>query len=380
MKIGIAGILNKPIVKNSAGGTETFTFGLVEELVKRQQEVTLFATSDSVTSAHLQSVCSSAQSQGPQEAGVGPIISFHLLQSREIVLRSKEFDIIHNNYFDSYLFTAFSDWLSCPLISTVHNNFWQFPHLRSVLEKTHRKGKDGLVFVSHKAKELAGEPSDSYVIHNSIDFNAYEFNKNGGDALLWLSRVVENKGAREAVQAARSTNRPLVLSGYKIASEKYETYYSTYIKPYLSSAIADIGGADSSEKKIKLYGNAKAFLFPILWEEPFGLVMLEAMSCGTPVIAYAQGAIPEVIVDGKTGFIVNRSNEDVRGDWIIKKTGIEGLSEAIERIYSMSSAEYLTMRQVARQHVEKNFGIAHMVDKYEKLYKMLVENTAPNFK
>lgn len=374
MKIGIAGILNKPIVKNSAGGTETFTFGLVEELVKRQHDVMLFATSDSVTSARLESVCSSTQSQGPKDAGVAPLISYHLLQSREIVLRSKEFDIVHNNYFDSYLFTAFSEWLSCPLITTVHNNFWQFPSLRSVLEKTHRKGKDGLVFVSHKAKELAGNPSDSYVIHNSIDFNAYEFNKNGGNALLWLSRVVENKGAREAIQAARTTNKPLVLSGYQIASEKYEAYYDTYIKPYLSPTITDVGGADSSEKKIKLYGNAKAFLFPILWEEPFGLVMLEAMSCGTPIIAYAQGAIPEVIVDGKTGFIVNRSNEDIRGNWIIKKTGVEGLSEAIERIYSMNSTEYLTMRQAARQHVEGNFGSIKMVDEYEKLYKMLIEN------
>ena len=376
MKIGIAGILNKPINKNAGGGTETFTFGLVEELVKRQQKVTLFATSDSVTSAKLESVCSSLQSQAPQEAGVAPFISYHLLQSKEIVLKSKEFDIIHNNYFDSYLFTSFSDWLSCPLITTVHNNFWQFPHLRSVLEKTHRRGKDGLVFVSNKAKELAGNPPDSYVVHNSIDFNAYEFNKNGGNSLLWLSRVVENKGAREAIQAALKSNRPLVLSGYVIASEKYEIYYDTHIKPYLSSTITDVGGADSSEKKIKLYGDSKAFLFPILWEEPFGLVMLEAMSCGTPVIAYAQGAIPEVIVDGKTGFIVNRSDDDIRGDWIIKKTGIEGLSEAIERIYSMNTTEYLTMRQAARWHVEKNFDIGNMVDKYEKLYKTLVGSGA----
>lgn len=379
MKIGIAGILNKPIVKNSAGGTETFTFGLVEELVKRQHDVTLFATSDSVTNARLESVCSSTQSQGPKEAGVAPLISYHLLQSREIVLKSQEFDIVHNNYFDSYLFTAFSNWLSCPLITTVHNNFWQFPSLRSVLEKTHRKGKDGLVFVSHKAKELAGEPSDAYVIHNGIDFDSYEFNKNGGDALLWLSRIVENKGAREAVEVARGTHMPLVLSGYEPISKEHKIYYDTYIKPYLSSAITSVGGANSLEKKMKLYGNAKAFLFPILWEEPFGLVMLEAMSCGTPVIAYAQGAIPEVIVDGKTGFIVNRSNEDIRGDWIIKKTGIEGLSEAVERIYLMNNADYLTMRWEARQHVENNFGLTRIVDEYEKLYKMMVGNTADKF-
>jgi glycosyltransferase involved in cell wall biosynthesis len=376
MRIGVAGILNKPITRNAGGGTETFTFGLVEELAKRQRDVTLFAASDSITSARLDSAFSSAQSQISKEMGLNLRVSHHLLQSREIALKSHEFDIIHNNYFDSYLFTAFSNWLSCPLITTIHNDFWQFPELRLVLEKTHRRGQDGLVFVSNRAKELAGNPPDSHVIHNSIDFDAYKFNQNGGDSLFWLSRVVANKGAKEAIQVALGTHKPLILSGYKIATEKYEEYYDAFVKPYLSSTITDIGGVDSFEKKIELYGNARAFLFPILWEEPFGLVMLEAMVCGTPVIAFAQGAIPEVIVDGKTGFIVNRSDEDARGDWIIKKTGVDGLSEAVERIYSMNNAEYLAMRQNARRHVEENFGLVKMVDEYEKLYKMLIENAA----
>jgi len=375
MRIGIAGILNKPISKNTGGGTETFTFGLVEELIKRGHDVTLFANSDSLTSAHLESICSTSRlhESKAEEIRAAYLSAYHLAQSRNIVFKSQEFDIIHNNYFDSYLFTVFSDWIKCPIITTIHNDLWQFPYLRLALEKNHRKGKDGLVFVSNKAKELAGNPADSYVIHNGVDFNLYEFNKNGGEELFWLSRVVEDKGAREAVQAARATNKPLILSGYEVASEKYKEYFDTYIKPYLSPMIKDLGGADSFEEKVRLYGNAKAFLFPILWEEPFGLVMLESMSCGTPVIAYAQGAIPEAIMDGKTGFIVNRSNEDIRGDWIVKKTGIDGLSEAIERIYSMNSNEYLTMRQNARLHVERNFGIKSMTGKYEKLYEGLIK-------
>jgi glycosyltransferase involved in cell wall biosynthesis len=375
MKIGIAGILNKPINKNAGGGTETFTYGLVEELAKRQHDVTLFANSDSVVSARLESICSHLQLHESVRDDIkrASLVGYHLLQSEEILSRSQGFDIVHNNYFDSYLFTAFSSWLKCPLVTTVHNDFWQFSDLRVVLEKFHRKGKDGLVFVSNKAKELAGNPSDAYVIHNSIDFNSYDFNKNGGEALFWLSRVVENKGAKEAIEAARKACKPLILSGFEIPSEKYQKYYDAFIKPYLSSEIKDVGGASSFEEKVRLYGNAKAFLFPILWEEPFGLVMLEAMACGTPVIAFAQGAIPEVIVDGKTGFIINRSDEDIRGDWIIKKTGIDGFSEAIERIYSMDNAKYLAMRLNARQHVENNFGLKKMVDEYEKLYKMLIE-------
>jgi glycosyltransferase involved in cell wall biosynthesis len=101
--------------------------------------------------------------------------------------------------------------------------------------------------------------------------------------------------------------------------------------------------------------------------------MIEAMACGTPVIAYARGSVPEVIVDGVTGFVVNSSDDDIRGNWIIKKTGIEGLQEAIEKIYSLSDDEYLKIRKNCRKHVEENFTFNKMVDEYEKVYKEVIE-------
>jgi glycosyltransferase involved in cell wall biosynthesis len=100
--------------------------------------------------------------------------------------------------------------------------------------------------------------------------------------------------------------------------------------------------------------------------------MIEAMACGTPVVAYAKGSVPEVIADGVTGFIVNSGESDKRGDWIIKKTGIEGLSEAVERIYSMSGEDYKKMRFACRKYVEKNFSVEKMIEEYEKIYRKLL--------
>ena len=108
-------------------------------------------------------------------------------------------------------------------------------------------------------------------------------------------------------------------------------------------------------------------------EESFGLTLIEAMSCGTPVVAYAKGAIPEVIKDGITGFIINESEADIRGDWIIKKTGIEGLKEAIEKIYALPEKEYLAMRKACREHIEKNFTLEKMTQSYIEVYKKLID-------
>ena len=130
------------------------------------------------------------------------------------------------------------------------------------------------------------------------------------------------------------------------------------------------------EAKNQLYGKASYFLYPIVWEEPFGLVFLEAMASGTPVIAFAKGAVPEIIKDGETGFIVNPLDNDIRGDWIIKKTGIEGLAQAIEKISSMSDTEYRQMRQNCRKHVEENFIVEKMANEYVEVYKKIAPGNA----
>ncbi|MBI2029191.1 glycosyltransferase family 4 protein [Candidatus Gottesmanbacteria bacterium] len=376
LRIAVAGILNKPIQQNSIGGTEVFTYQLIEGLVKKGHHVILFATSDSKTSADKISVCSSKDIRGIVEGGIETRFPYHLLQSRNIIDKSNKFDIIHNNYFDSFLFTAFSEWLKCPLITTAHNDFWQFPHLSKILKSFHRHKRDGLIFVSEKARELAKYPPDSFTIYNGIDANTYKFDSVGGDYGLWLSRMVPHKGAKEAVEVANKANIKLKLNHYSTIKPEYTQYYQEHVKKFLNKKIMIVYN-DDLPSKINLYQKAKVFLFPVMWEEPFGYVLIEAMACGTPVVAYAKGATPEVIEDGVTGFLVNPSDNDKRGNWIVKQSGITGLVKAINIIKQMSQTNYINMRKKCRERVEKYFTIDRMVDQYLELYNKLILDYKP---
>jgi glycosyltransferase involved in cell wall biosynthesis len=147
-----------------------------------------------------------------------------------------------------------------------------------------------------------------------------------------------------------------------------ERYFDATIKPMLSPYInfATNGNRDT------YFQNAKLFMFPLQKGELFGLTMLEAMATGTPTVAFARNASPYVIKDGETGFLVNPSDDEITGNWIVKKTGIEGLCEAVERIYSMDNETYKTMRRACRTHVERNFTISVMTDKYIEIYKKIL--------
>lgn len=371
MRIGIAGILNNPILKSSFGGTESFTYQLTESLHKRGNAVTLFADAKSETSARLESVCSFQDDDTTHGLRIEARFLYHLLQTKEIAKRSSEFDLVHNNYYDSFFFTPFLDWFHCPTITTVHNDFWQYKPIKKFFMKTYRPGKDMYVFVSNNARKLAGDPEGSFTIYNGINVSDYAFEPFPNNSyLFWLSRVTPKKGPKEAIEAAIKTQRKLILSG--MCPTEYKNYFQKYVGNLLSETINFIG-PQAFKEKINYYKNAKAFIFPIQWEEPFGLVMIEAMATGTPVITFARGSIPEVIEDGVTGFIVNPSDDDIRGNWLIKKTGIEGLCQAVERIYAMSENDYKQMRRNCRDHVEKNFTIERMVDEYEKVYRNILK-------
>ena len=128
----------------------------------------------------------------------------------------------------------------------------------------------------------------------------------------------------------------------------------------------------SNAEKIAFYRSGKALINPIKWEEPFGLTFIEAMSTGTPIISYALGAAPEIIEDGKTGLLVNLSEEQSRGDWIIKRCGVEGLCDAVQYIYKMKESEYMSMRYACAKHVKEKYNIERMVQRYESLYRKVL--------
>ncbi|MBU0625354.1 glycosyltransferase family 4 protein [Patescibacteria group bacterium] len=201
-----------------------------------------------------------------------------------------------------------------------------------------------LVSISRSQRKPAPNLNYAANIYNGIDIKKFSFNPTPSNRFLFASRLVEQKGVEEAIAVCRKTRSALDIYG-----RHYSKLYLQAIKRLCSGKIKFHGGVDRS-KMPKIYAQAKALLFPIKWEEPFGLVMIEAMACGTPVIAYRRGSVPEVVKHGKTGFIVNNRREMIAA---MKK---------IDRID----------RHECRRHVEKLFSIERMVNDYEKLYRRAV--------
>lgn len=369
MKIAITSLVTRSVSQNTFGGTEAFTFDLVERLVQKGHNVSLYAASDSQVSAKVVGV---VDSQTAQKEVLGEKLSFpyYLLLARQLALDANRFDIIHNNFYNTYLFSAFASFVDKPVVHTIHNAYFHNKDWAKLMNSFGFGENEHIVFVSKHAQKIAAVSKNTHVIYNGIDSKRFAFHLSSSEYIFWMGRMVPEKGAEDAVKVALEGDFRLVMSG-KIFNEAHKRYFNEFVKPFLGRNIV-LEENPNTDEKVSLYQHAKAFIFPINWEEPFGLVMVEAMSCGTPVIAYARGAVPEVVKDGVTGFIVNRPDSKIQGDFIIKKTGIAGLCEAVERIYSLSNEQYQSMRKACRERVERYFTIKRMVDDYEKLYTKIV--------
>jgi len=189
----------------------------------------------------------------------------------------------------------------------------------------------------------------------------------GKENMVWMGRINPKspKGLDEAIRVSKQLDKKLDIFG----SIEDQAYFDREIQPSIG---AGISLHKTQHLKSEIFQNSRLLIYPIQWDEPFGLVFLEAMASGTPVITYARGAASEIIKDGVTGFIVNSSDSDIRGDWIVKKTGRGGLCEAIERIYALPASEYAQMRKNCRKHVEDHFTVEKMVNQYEDLYKEIL--------
>lgn len=342
-----------PVPPKGYGGTEFVVSKLTEGLVKRGHKVTLFASGDSKTSAKLVSV-TDKNLYSRNVPWLAP--NYNIQNLIEAFSREKDFDIIHT-HIDQFdlLFRVHS---KVPTVATLHNMIWarwrkrtgEWYDLEAVTKNYSRYPKLPYIAISNKYREVCpAKIRFAKTIYHGVNAEQLKFNKKPSDYFVWLGRIVDIKGPHIAVELARKLGLKLVIAGV-LRSENDEAYYRREIKPYLSSKIKSVGALNNPKEKSRVLGNAKALIYPLLWDEPFGIVLSEAMATGTPVIAFNRGAAGEIVKHGETGFLVKNKQQMIR---------------AIKNIDSISRAK-------CRERVEKNFSIEKMVENHEKLYYQLI--------
>lgn len=373
VKVAFVSVSHKPISSASTGGLETFAIYYLNQLKKIDCQVTLFAAQETDTSLFpgidfvplfsLNDIQKSENEDLESKIFTLNYSMFQYASLAKVLERKDEFDIIHFSCAQWYASSILSN-TDKPIVSTVHvNNLKENPliYVLNNFKKAH------LVNISNFSGRPFADYKNRQTVYNGIDLNLFPFQTSSKNYFGWLGRIAPAKGLKEALLAARQADIELVASGPKDFSD----YCQKEVQPLLDEKRKLIDPVGLGTKG-QFLTDAKAILLPIQWEEPFGLVAIEAMACGTPVIAFAKGAMPEIILDGVTGFIVNPSGEDKRGDFIVKKTGIEGLVEAIQKINSLPETEYVKMRQASKKRVEENFSVEKMTAGYREVYRKIL--------
>jgi glycosyltransferase involved in cell wall biosynthesis len=341
MRIAQVAPLFESVPPRLYGGTERIVSFLTEELVRRGHDVTLFASGDSVTSATLVPIVERA---ARYETGRRDIVGADLIRELGAVFaRAADFDVIHCHV--DYLAFPFDGLTPTPTLHTIHGRL-DLPHLVPVYRQF---ASVPLVSISNAQREALA-PLDvrwAGTVYHGLPVERYAFAPEDQGYLAFLGRLSPEKQADLAIEIARRVGLPLKIAA-KVDPTDQE-YFERVIAPLLDDPLVEFLGEIGDADKPAFLGGARALLFPIDWPEPFGLVMIEAMACGTPVIARPCGSVPEVIVDGRTGFV---------GDTLIE------LADAVKRLDDIDRAE-------CRRHVESRFSVSRMSEGYEQLYRRL---------
>ncbi|MFW6139650.1 MAG: glycosyltransferase family 4 protein [Spirochaetota bacterium] len=348
-----------PVPPEGYGPWEQVVYNLTEQLVHRGIEVSLFAAPGSRTSAQLVETVPHPFSLWPKSelqrntrldpsSGLmeGPP-NFRALEQLHIAAcmeaaHSGQFDMVHSHLHIHAL--VFSRLVPCPVLTTLHGSAWVRAH-HPVLEKY----KD-MPFASISNAERAFKPDLNYVatVYNGINTALYCFEQKKENYLLFSGRLSPEKGAHEAVQIARKAGMPLKLAG--MIENQYLEYYKHKIEPYIDGKNIEYTGLLSQKQMVPLYQKAKALVCPTLWDEPFGLVGVEAQACGTPVLGRRKGALKELVQEGKTGFL------------------FDDVEEAAGQVKQLDEIA----PELCRKNVEERFSSEKMAQGYLGVYEKLI--------
>ena len=321
------------------GGIEWIVWLLADGLTERGHDVTLFASGDSRTKAKLSYVYEEAPSE---LIGRSFPELRHALAAYEL---AEEFDVLNDH--SGPLAATIAETLKTPVLHTLHGPLTG--ESGDLYERIGKAAPDvGLISIS--LNQRRPKPDLNWVANcpNALDLSLYPCKPHRGDYLLFLGRMSPDKGAHRAIAVAMETGVPLKIAG-KQAEAKERRYFEEYVQPHLVDGIEYLGEVTHGEK-VELLQNARATLFPIEWEEPFGLVMVESMACGTPVIATRHGAVPEVIEHGRSGIIVDQYRE---------------MPAALEQADKLEPLE-------CRRYVEERFAPERMVESYLQAYRAAI--------
>jgi glycosyltransferase involved in cell wall biosynthesis len=338
MRIGVIAPPWVPIPPPFYGGIELVVDRLATGFVAAGHEVLLFTTGDSTCPVPRQFVLPVAQ--GWRIGAVVPEI-IHVTAAYDAMLEAGV-DIVHDHtMFGPFYAERYPD---LPVVTTVHGPLdGELGQLYARMD--HRVP---IIAISEAQRRPVPDLRVAKVIHHGVDASDFPFGAGDGGHFLFLGRMSPDKGAHRAMEAAHKAGVPLVMAAKMRESAEFE-YFEHFVQPYLNNDLVYLGEVPH-DKKLELLAGARGLLFPIKWNEPFGMVMIEAMACGTPVLAFPEGAAPEVVQDGKTGFLCH----DV-GD----------LTEAIGRVGSLS-------REECRASVEGYFSTRRMVDEHVTLFEQLL--------
>jgi glycosyltransferase involved in cell wall biosynthesis len=314
------------------GPWEQVASNLAEGLVANGLDTTLFATADSITTAKLDAVIAKGYEED-RDQNAKVIECLHISNLME---KAADFDIIHNHF--DFLPLTYSGLIKTPMVTTIHG--FSSEKIMPVYQKYNKPGN----YVSISNSDRNPLLTYAATIYNGIKVSDFEFNDKPGEYLLYFSRIHHDKGTAEAIEIALKSKRKLLIAG--IIQD--QVYFNTRVKPLLGDQIIYVGEAGPEDRN-QLMKNALALLHPINFDEPFGLSVAEAMLCGTPVIAFNRGSMPELILDKKTGFLVKDVDEAV---------------ETLEDIYRLNRLE-------CRQWSMQQFSQEKMVKGYIDLYNSI---------